>query len=361
VQRRLLPFLALAPQEGLEPLDELFHRAWSLDPARRPLSASAFAMELAEALAAVPGTLLTSRRTLRDGVLRAGTIPPVAGAGGRPGTMRFPTPLPGAARVSTRPPPMSARGPSGRPISPLLGSSSHSAPRIGTAPGHAGLPQRASAGGEIVGAYRRSDEDANSWLSFDVADRAARGLAPSPETEDPDVSESFDAGDAEITTGVVDIDDPEVLELLAEDFTSPAIPALIPKVLGRQREPQFEGDFPEGPPRRPSSRPPPPMPAPAPRSRLPSPIRSMTQPGGYPVALQRVSPAPGRVERPAEFDRPPTSPFAPAEARARDDAASPLPWHSREIKLTPWIIALVLTLNLVLTAALVVVLRHFLS
>ena len=56
---------------GLEPLDELFHGAWSADPEQRPASAGDFAARFARALESVPSTLLTSRRTVREGVLRA--------------------------------------------------------------------------------------------------------------------------------------------------------------------------------------------------------------------------------------------------------------------------------------------------
>ncbi|MDO9021450.1 MAG: protein kinase [Deltaproteobacteria bacterium] len=376
VQRRQLPYIALGPQEGLESLDELLQRGWSLDPARRPASAGAFAAELGEALESVSSTLLTSRRTLREGAPRVGTIPPIAGAMGRPGTTRYPTPIPTGARVSTRPPAMAARGQGARPISPLIGSNSHAPPRIGTAPGHSGLPPRSASGGaELSSAYRRGDEDANSWLNLDATDRAARPSALVPELVPPSAAEMptpppgpLDAGDAEITTGFVDIDDPEVLELLSEDFTSPAIASLLPRVFAEPRPAQFEGDFTDAPPPappqppqpRPSSRPPPPQVTPAPRSRFPAPVRSLTQPAGFPVGLQRQSPAPMRVERPQQYDRPPISPFAPAEARPRDDVASAQPWHSRELKVTPWLIAVVLALNLVLTGALLVVMRHFL-
>lgn len=213
VQRRLLPFIALAPQEGLQPLDDIFHRAWSLDPSRRPVTAGAFAAELAGALDSVSDTLLTSRRTLREGVPRVGTLPPVAGAmGGRPGTARVPTPIPNTARVSTRPPPMGLRGPSARPISPLIGSSGHAPPRIGTAPGHSGPAGRTP--GPVGDAYRRSDEDANSWLNLDVGDRAARRSPALPEPagsawgdRKPAADETVDAGDSEITSASVDIDD----------------------------------------------------------------------------------------------------------------------------------------------------------
>jgi serine/threonine-protein kinase len=375
VQRRQLPYIALGPQEGLEPLDDLLHRGWSLDPARRPASAGAFATELFGALEAVSSTLLTSRRTLRDGVPRIGTIPPVAGVMGRPGTTRFPTPIPTGARVSTRPPAMAARSQSNRPISPLLGSSSHAPPRIGTAPGHSGLPPRSTGGGsELSSAHRRSDEDANSWLNLDATDRGARPSAVVAELMPPSAAEMptpmpgpLDAGDAEITTGFVDIDDPEVLELLSEDFTSPAIASLLPRVFAEPQPAQFEGEFADPPPPRPSSRPTPPNAAPAPappaapRPRFPAPVRSLTQPAGFPLGLQRLSPAPMRAERPHQFDRPPVSPFAPADARSHDAAASNLPWHSRELKVTPWLVAVVLALNLVLTGALLVVMRHFLG
>jgi serine/threonine protein kinase len=371
LQRRQLPYIALGPQEGLEPLDDLLQRGWSLDPARRPASAGAFATELGDALETVSSTLLTSRRTLRDGAPRVGTIPPVAGVMGRPGTSRFPTPIPTGARVSARPLAMAGRAQPGRSISPLLGSSSHAPPRIGTAPGHSGLPPRSSGGGsELSSAYRRSDEDANSWLNLDATDRGARPSAIVAELMPPSAAEMptpmpepLDAGDAEITTGFVDIDDPEVLELLSDDFTSPAIASLLPRVFAQPHPAQFEGDFADLP--RPSSRPPPPnvapAPAPAPRPRFPAPVRSLTQPAGFPVTLQRQSPTPMRAERPHEFDRPPVSPFAPADGRSRDGAASNLPWHSRELKVTPWLVAAVLALNLVLTGALLVVMRHFLA
>lgn len=368
VQRRQLPFIALAPQEGLEPLDELFHRAWSIDPSRRPVSASAFAMELAEAIEQVPGTLLTSRRTLREGVPRTGTVPPIAGAMGRPTTMQA-TPMSNTARVSTRPPPMAARQQSSRPISPLLGSNG-AAHRLGAAQGQSGLPPRS--GTDASGAYRRTEEDANSWLNLD-ADRAARpspaGMELAASAAVPDGTTSASAAsepsDVEITSAVVDIDDPEVLEFLSEEFTSPAIASLIPRVLSEPPRAQFEGDFADHPaPVAPPSTRPAPMPmsagAPA-RSRFPAPVRSLTQPAGFPSAMQRRSPTPVRNERAATFDRPPVSPIARPDTRARDvPAAAPMPWHSREVKLTPWMIALVLALNLLLTAALLVVLRYLL-
>ena len=367
VQRRQLPFIALGPQEGLEPLDELFHRAWSLDPSRRPVSASAFAMELAEAIEQVPGTLLTSRRTLREGVPRTVTVPPVAGAMGRPTTMQSAA-MSNTARVSTRPPPDGARQPSTRPISPLLASSAAAA-RLGAAQSHSSLAPRS--GSEASGAYRRSEEEANSWLNLD-ADRGAR---PSPSLTElvasaaiPDgtssSSEATEPADVEISAAAVEIDDPEVLELLSEEFTSPAIASLIPRVLSEPPRAQFEGDFadPPAPVATPSTRPAPmPMAAGAPaRSRFPAPVRSLTQPAGFPSAMQRRSPTPLRNERAATFDRPPVSPAARPDTRVREAPAAPVPWHSRELKLTPWIIALVLALNVLFTAALLVVLRYLL-
>jgi len=376
VQRRQLPFIALAPQEGLEPLDELFHRAWSVDPSRRPVSASAFSMELAEALEQVPGTLLTSRRTLREGVLRSATIPPISGGVGRPVTMH-PASMANTARVSTRPPPMAAK-PSSRPISPLLGSNG-GVPRIGAAPSLAALPARGPV--DASGAYRRADEEANSWLNLDTADRASR---PSPVVQEQVVaaegssqaSGPLETPEVEISSAMVDIDDPEVLELLSEDFTSPAIAALIPRVLA-ERAAQFEGDFADHPlpapapaptaaplpssPAPPSTRPAT-MPAAPSRSRFPAPVRSLTQPAGFPSAMQRSSPTPLRNDRPAQFDRPPVSPFARPDPRVRDaDSTAAAPWHSRELKVTPYVIALVLALNLLLTAALMVVLRYLLA
>ena len=366
VQRRQLPYIALAPQEGLQPLDDLLHRTWSMDPSRRPATAGEFAMELAEALERVPGTLLTSRRTLRDGVLRAGTIPPVAGVMGRAGAMRSLTPIPNSARVSTRPPPMAVRPPSPRPLSPLLGSASNP-PRVNSA-----FPSRQiGTGADFPVGYRRTDEDANSWLNLDAPDRDARPSAAVPELL-PMTSEELltpvpaplDEDDAEITLAVVDIDDPEVLELLSEEFTSPAIPALIPRVLADRKVPQFEGDFTDHPapvaPPPPSNRPPPAVGSTA-RSRFPAPVRAQTQPSGFPSAMQRRALTPLRNDRPPQFDRPPVSPFARPDPRVREEPVAPtMPWHSRELKVTPWIIAVVLALNLLLTGALVVVLRHFL-
>ncbi len=366
VQRRQLPYIALAPQEGLEPLDELFHRAWSIDPSRRPVSASAFAMELAEAIEQVPGTLLTSRRTLREGVPRTVTVPPVAGAMGRPTTMQAAA-MSSTARVSTRPPPDTARQSSSRPISPLLASNGAS-PRLGSSQGHSSLAFRSDASG----AYRRTEEDANSWLNLD-ADRTARlsptGVELAASAAVPDgtgsKSDASEPADVEISSAAVDIDDPEVLELLSEEFTSPAVASLIPRVLSEPPRAQFEGDFADHPaPIAPPSTRPAPMPmaagAPA-RSRFPAPVRSLTQPAGFPSAMQRRSPTPLRNERAATFDRPPVSPIARPDTRVRDvPAAAPLPWHSREVKLTPWMIALVLALNLLLTAALLVVLRYLL-
>lgn len=378
VQRRQLPYIALGPQEGLEPLDEIFHRAWSADPSRRPVSASAFAMELAEALEQVPGTLLTSRRTLRDGVLRSNTVPPVGGGVGRPVTMH-PAAVANAARISTRPPPMASRQ-SSRPISPLIGSNA-SVARLSPSPSMAALPARGTV--DASGALRRADDEANSWLNLDNADRSER---PSPVQQEPaadsggsaPASGPLETPEVEISSATVDIDDPEVLELLSEDFTSPAIAALIPKVIAH-RPAQFEGDFADHPPPAPTPDPPAAaapaqaptsqpstrpatMPAAQSRSRFPPPVRALTQPAGFPTAMQRSSPTPRRNDRPEHFDRPPVSPSIRPEARVRDTV--PLvraPWHSRELKVTPYLIALVLALNLVLTAALMVVLRYLLA
>ncbi|MDB4928898.1 MAG: hypothetical protein JWM10_1382, partial [Myxococcaceae bacterium] len=92
--------------------------------------------------------------------------------------------------------------------------------------------------------------------------------------------------------------------------------------------------------------------------------RSQTMPAGFPAPMRGRTPARGQLgERPPQFDRAPVSPaspFSPADARARTDASS-VPWHSRELRVTPWLVALVLALNLLLTAALVVVLRYLLA
>ncbi|MDB4929558.1 MAG: hypothetical protein JWM10_2042, partial [Myxococcaceae bacterium] len=277
VQRRVLPYIALAPLEGLEPLDELFHESWSVDPGQRPASAGEFAARLARALESVPATLLTSRRTVREGLLRGGTIPPTAGlAMGRPPTMRAPTPVPGAARVSTRPPPMGARQPSTRPISPFLGPASQAPPRVGTSPGHSLLAARAVTGvSDVSAAYRRTDEDANSWLNLDVSDRAQRPSAVVYEPSDAGPSGAelptptpgpLDEDAAEITSANVDIDDPEVLELLSEEFTSPALPASFSRALVERRVPQFEGDFADSPVPSPPAPPAPAAPAGGPGS-----------------------------------------------------------------------------------------------
>lgn len=374
VQRRQFPFIAMAPQEGLEPLDELFHRSWSLDPARRPATAGEFSAELAQALQRVPSTLLTSRRTLREGVPRVGTVPPIAGAAGRPGTMHALAPITSSARVSTRPPPMGARSQSGRPISPLLGSSGNPG-RIGASSGPLGLPLRSSTGPvDVSAASRRTDQDANSWLSLDAGDRPPRAIAAGAESLDPPsageaptpLPPPLDGDDAEITSAFVEIDDPEILELLSEEFTSPGMPSLLPRVLAETSAPQFEGDFerpaaPVAAPRSTPSAPPPATPVAPVRGRFPTPVRAQTQPSGVPAALMRRPPSSLREERPTQFDRPHISPFAPPDPRHGDDLDASLPWHSREVRLTPWIIALVLALNLLLTAALVVVMRHFLG
>jgi serine/threonine-protein kinase len=375
-QRRVLPYVALAPMEGLEPLDELFHSAWSADPEQRPASAGDFAARFARALEAVPSTLLTSRRTVREVVLRAGTIPPTAGVTmGRSQTMRQLTPVPGSARVSTRPPPMGARQASARPISPFLSPGSHAPPRVGTSPGHAKLPARSVTGvSDVSGAFRRADDDANSWLNLDVSDRSARPSAvvhALPETEasaaelPTPAPGPLDAGDVEITSVNVDIDDPEVLELLSEEFTSPALPSTFPRALVEPRAPQFEGDFADATAARsspiplvlPLNRPPPVADGEFPRNRL----RSQTMPANFPGVMRSRTPLPAPPgERPLQFDRPPPSPFTPADVRSRAESAA-APWHSRELRVTPWLIALVLAGNLVLTAALVVVLRYLLA
>jgi serine/threonine-protein kinase len=384
VQRRVLPYIALAPMEGLEPLDELFHGAWSADPEQRPASAGDFAARFARALESVPSMLLTSRRTVREGVLRAGTIPPTAGVTGpRPQPMRGATPVPGTARVSTRPPPMGSRQASNRPISPFLGAGASAPPRVGTAPGHSMLPARSVTGvSDVSGAYRRGEDDANSWLNLDVSDRAARpstvvnelpAAGASPAELPTPLPGPLDVGDAEITSANVDIDDPEVLELLSEEFTSPALPSSFPRGLVEYRAPQFEGDFADQPASpvpaaRPSNRPPPVAEADVPRARP----RSQTMPSGFPGPMRSRTPVPAQLaerpqlverpqfERPPQFDRPPVSPLLPGEPRGRAESVR-VPWHSREIRVTPWLIALVLALNLVLTAALAVVLRYLLG
>lgn len=370
VQRRALPFIALAPQEGLEPLDSLFHRAWSADPARRFPTATEFAHEFAVALASVPSTLLTSRRTVREGgALRGGTIPPVHGPGSRPGTMRFATPVPGQGRNSARPPAMVAKSNVVRSITPLLGGpSGHASPRGGTAPGHSGIPARIA---ELPAAGRRIEEDAaNSWLALDGPERDTYN-PPSP-VEMPEqtthavvtpVHGPLDVGDAVISSALVDIDDPDVLELLSEDFTSPAVPVQLARTV-TARPKQFEGDFSDAatplPPAHAPTRPPPAGPAVRPRAAAP--IRHATQPApaGFPSAIERALTAPAlRTERPPAFDRSPVEPAPPREEHAveEDDSA----WYAREVRLTPVSIAVVLMLNLVLTGALVVVLKHLLG
>lgn len=372
VQRRTLPFIALAAEEGLEPLDALFHRAWSADPAQRPGSATEFAAELSAALSAVPSTLLTSRRTVREGVLRGGTIPPVRGPASRSGTMRYATPVPGPPRGSNRPPPMSAKTNVARSISPLLaGAASMPAARGGTAPGHSGVPQRMS---ELPPAYRRIEEDAaaNSWLALDGGPERDTYNPPKPSDNDgpvrvpaqvTPVHGPLDVGDAVISSAVVDIDDPDVLELLSEDFTSPAVPAILPRA-AIARAKQFEGDFADAatplPPAHPPTRPPPAGPSMRPR---PAPVRHPTQPAQFPTAIQRSltgpSPAVARAtERPAPFDRSPVEPGPPRESRPR---VSRVAWHARELRVTPLTIAVVLALNLVLTGALIVVMKQLLG
>ncbi len=372
VQRRALPYIALAPQEGLEPLDAIFHRAWSMDPARRPASATEFAHEFATALASVPSTLLTSRRTVREGVLRGGTIPPVHGPGSRNGTMRFATPVPGQSRNSARPPALVAKSNVVRSITPLLGGpSGHASPRGGTAPGHTGIPARIA---ELPAAQRRVDDDAaaNSWLTLDGAERDTYNPPPSPpgeadaQTTHPVVTPihgPLDVGDAVISSAMVDIDDPDVLELLSEDFTSPAIPVQIARTVASKPAP-FEGDFAEQatpmPPAHLPTRPPPAGPSVRPRPSGPVPIRYPTQPAGFPTAIQRALTSPAvRAERPQEFDRSPVAPAPPKDERLAVE--DPSAWYARDVRLTPVSIAVILALNLVLTGALVVVLRYLLG
>ncbi len=366
MQRRQLPYIALAPQEGLQPLDDFLHRAWAMDPSRRAATAGEFAMELTEAIKQVPGALLASRRTVRDGVLRARTMPPIAGAMGRQGAMRSQTPVPHTPWASTRPPPMVVRLPSSRPLSSLPGPAGNP-PRMNSGP----PSQQRAAGVDFPVGNRRADEDVHDRLSLNKPDRDARPWADMQEilpltSRKPLISVlgTSDEDDAEITLVPVDIDDPEVLALLSEDFTSPVIPPLVPRVPVDRKVPQFEGDFADHPvpiaPTRPPNRLPSAAGSPA-HSGLPSPMRAQTQPSGFPSAMQQRVLTSLRNDRPPEFDPSPVSRFDRPDLRVRDaPTASVLPWHSRELKVTPWIIAVVLSLNLVLTGALGVVLRHFL-
>ncbi len=358
VQRGALPFVALGPQEGLEPLDELFHHAWALDPAARPRSASAFAEGLSAAIDAVPATLLTQRRTVRETVVRAATIPPGSLAPLAP-TGAYDSPAATAARVTARVSASSFRAPSmpafSRPPTPRPGTLS--------APGR---PPRAF------------DDELAAWRTFDREDSRP---TVTEEPSDPGASEVWrdpntpghgplDVGDAVISSTVVDLDDPEVLDLLSEDFTNPAIGSHLPAVAARRASMAPPPSVPEAP----TPAPPPPAPSSPlraatipPMSRPPMSLRPPTQPRGLPspspyADRPRTGAYPDRglavpsdrrslAPRPSAFDRSPVEhvrhapPPPVADPRGAD----------RELRLTPKTLAAVLLLNLVVTTVVVLV------
>jgi hypothetical protein len=100
VQRGALPWVGVGPSDGLAPLGRVLHRAWSFDPRARPPRAGVFAAELEEALRAVPQSMLTVRRALRESTPARGT-PSVAPRGLTPS--QHPSQFPGAGRPSARP------------------------------------------------------------------------------------------------------------------------------------------------------------------------------------------------------------------------------------------------------------------
>lgn len=340
VQRGALPFVGVVHSDALSPINRALHRAWVASPRDRTPRAGVFASELEDALRVVPASLLSLRRGYREGPPRSSVpAPRTLRASQPPGPPRQPS-LPAPPRSAGRPMALAARSATPFPAAlPMHRSTS----AVYALPAPPKLPT----------ALEAPTERAEG-----VFELVPRSLTPTPRelpvvvvpTEVPaPAAEPREAPRTRVDTDdAVLILEPSLVD--AADLPPPddALPPLESVVPWEDDAPEVSlFDEPDarvqrtnvidaGPPPRASSESPPTAVATPPPAAM-----TATAPRPSLALAEEFSPL--RDSRPGWQRWRPTVPSRPSNR----------PWHAREMRFTPRIVALIIASNLVLTALLV--------
>lgn len=334
VQRGALPFVGVVHSDALSPINRALHRAWVASPRERTPRAGVFASELEDALRVVPASLLSLRRGFREGPPRSAvTAPRTLRASQPPVPHRQPS-LPAPPRSAGHPMALAARSATPFPAAlPLHRTTS----AVYALPAPPRLPAALDAPPERAEGV------------FELVPRAPTltprelPLVVVPPEAPPAAAEPRDAPRTRVDTDdAVLILEPSLVD--AADLPPPddALPPLEPVVPVEDDAPEvFLLDEPDARVQRTNV---------IDAGNAP---RAPTEPAAPPASAAplapRPSPPPAEEFTPLRDSRPgwhrwrPTVPSRPSNR----------PWHARELRFTPRIVALIIASNLVLTALLV--------
>ncbi len=340
VQRGALPFVGVVHSDALSPINRALHRAWVATPRDRTPRAGVFASELEDALRVVPASLLSLRRGYREGPPRSAvTAPRTLRASQPPGPQRQPS-LPAPPRSAGRPMALAARSATPFPAAlPMHRSTSavYALPAPPRLPAALEAPtERAEGVFELV---PRAPTPTPRELPVVVVPSEVAPPTAEPR-EAPRTRVDTDDAVLILEPSLVDAADlpppddalPPLESVVPEEDDAPEVSLLDEPDARVQRTNVIDA----GNPPRASSEPA----APAIVAVLPA--------SAAPIA-PRPSQTPAEEFIPLRDSRPgwhrwrPTVPSRPSNR----------PWHARELRFTPRIVALIIASNLVLTALLV--------
>jgi serine/threonine protein kinase len=342
VQRGALPFVGVVHSDALAPINRALHRAWVASARDRTPRAGVFAAELEDALRVVPASLLSLRRGYREGPSRSSVAAPRSLRASQPpiDPRRQPS-LPAPPRSAGRPMAMAARSMTPFPAAlPVHRATS----AVYALPPPPKLPTALEAP-----AVERAEG---------VFDLMPRPAAPTPR-ELPALSPAMEAPTPvveprEAPRTRVDTDDAVLIlepslvdasDLPPPDDSLPPLESVIPPdddapEVSLLDEPDAQvqhttvigaGHAPRG------------------SAETTPPVGVAASPTGRPLFTSRPSSSPSEEFAPLRDSRPgwqrwrPTVPSRPSNR----------PWHAREMRFTPRVVALIIASNLLLTALLV--------
>jgi serine/threonine-protein kinase len=341
VQRSALPFVGVVHSDALSPINRALHRAWVASPRDRTPRAGVFASELEDALRVVPSPLLSLRRGYRDGPPRSPvTAPRTLRASQPPGASARQPSLPAPPRSAGRPMALAARSVTPFPAAPPMHRTTSALYAIPPPPK---LPTALDAPAERAEGVFDLVAPAPTPTPRELPALVVPPEAPAPAAEPREAPRTrFDTDDAVLILepSLVDAADlpppddalPPLESVVPPDDDAPEVLLLDEPDARVQRTSVIDAGT---PPTRSAS-----------EAVAPSVVSS---PPAVVTAAPRASPAPSEEFLPLRDSRPgwhrwrPTVPSRPSNR----------PWHARELRFTPRIVALIIGSNLVLTALLV--------
>lgn len=341
VQRGALPFVGVVHSDALSPINRALHRAWVASPRDRTPRAGVFASELEDALRVVPASLLTLRRGYREGPARSGvTAPRTLRASQPPGPPRQPS-LPAPPRSAGHPMALAARSATPFPSAlPMHRSTSavYALPAPPRLPAALEAPplERAEGVFELV---PRAPTPTPRELPALVVPPAAPAPAEAPR-EAPRTMVDTDDAVLILEPSLVDAADlpppddalPPLEAVVAADDDAPEVSLLDEPDARVQRTNVIDASHP-----------------PHASSEPPTPAVVAPPPAVTAAVAPRPSQAPAEEFIPLRDSRPGWHRWRPAVP----SRPSNRPWHARELRFTPRIVALIIASNLLLTALLV--------